>query len=71
MTHATTYLPEFDYIIVMKNGRITEYGPYSELMARQGDFSDFIITYCQEEQNVRKVNNICKSKSDKKFIMVF
>lgn len=38
----------------MKNGHITESGTYTELMRRQGDFSDFIITYSQEDQNMQK-----------------
>ncbi|XP_065206736.1 multidrug resistance-associated protein 1-like [Planococcus citri] len=49
VTHATNYLSEVDYIIVMKGGCITENGTYNELMKKQGDFSDFIMTYSQED----------------------
>ena len=43
MTHGIGFLPQMDKIIVMKNGAISEIGTYSELIAKKGDFSDFIM----------------------------
>lgn len=48
MTHAITYLPEVDLIIVLKNGQITESGTYKELLAQKGAFAEFLVQYLQE-----------------------
>lgn len=50
MTHSITYLAEVDYVIVMKNGMITENGTYEELLSRRGDFADFINNHSVEEE---------------------
>lgn len=62
VTHATTYLSEVDYIIVMKEGRVTENGTYNELMTKQGDFSDFIMTYSQEDLRTALGNFLVQNK---------
>ena len=43
-----THLPSCDEIVVLKNGRIAEMGAYSELIARKGDFAEYITTYLRE-----------------------
>lgn len=48
VTHAVTYLPEVDHILVMNNGAISESGTYKELLAKKGAFADFLIQYMQE-----------------------
>ena len=51
VTHNFTYLPQVDYIIVLKNGTITEKGTHEELMGKEGDFSAFLVTY--SENNIQ------------------
>ena len=50
VTHGISYLPKTDYIIVMKDGKISEQGSYSELLARKGEFADFLIEYMAEQE---------------------
>ena len=49
VTHGLTYLPQTDKIIVMKEGKISETGTYTELLEKKGDFADFLIQYFSEE----------------------
>ena len=49
VTHGVSYLPKTDKIIVMKNGKISEQGSYSELLERKGEFADFLIEYMAEQ----------------------
>lgn len=49
VTHGITYLPKTDYIIVMKDGRVSEQGTYQDLVERKGDFAEFLIEYMNEE----------------------
>ena len=51
VTHAVTYLPKTDHIIVMKDGRISEQGSYQELVERKGDFAAFLIEHMTEADN--------------------
>ncbi|KAG8270623.1 Canalicular multispecific organic anion transporter 1 [Homalodisca vitripennis] len=48
VTHAITYLPEVDLIVVLKEGQVTESGTYKELLAQKGAFADFLVQYLQE-----------------------
>ncbi|KAI5710679.1 hypothetical protein M8J75_010653 [Diaphorina citri] len=50
VTHGITYLPEVDQIIVLKNGQVSESGNYQELLAKKGDFAEFLISHIQEER---------------------
>jgi ABC-type multidrug transport system fused ATPase/permease subunit len=40
--HQLQYLPQMDWVVVMKNGKITMQGTYSQLMAESEDFSNLI-----------------------------
>ncbi|XP_026871524.2 multidrug resistance-associated protein 1 isoform X1 [Electrophorus electricus] len=50
VTHALSFLPQVDLILVMVDGEITETGSYAELLGRQGAFADFLRTYANAEQ---------------------
>lgn len=45
VTHAVTFLPQVDEVIVLKDGRLVESGSYSELIDNDGDFAQFIVQY--------------------------
>ncbi|XP_015783925.1 multidrug resistance-associated protein 1 [Tetranychus urticae] len=49
VTHRITFLPQVDQIIVMKDGKFRESGTYAELMAKKGEFADFIVQYLAEQ----------------------
>lgn len=42
ITNNLSLLPDVDNIIVLKDGRISETGTYTQLMENKGDFSDFV-----------------------------
>lgn len=48
VTHGITYLPEVDNIIVVKDGEITEFGSYKQLLEKRGAFSEFLVQHLQE-----------------------
>lgn len=43
VTHAVTFLPRVDEVVVMEGGRVVEKGSYAELVAKQGDFANFVL----------------------------
>ncbi|KAG8337592.1 Canalicular multispecific organic anion transporter 1 [Homalodisca vitripennis] len=45
VTHAVTFLPQVDVIVVMKAGEISEIGTFKELMGKKGEFSEFLIQH--------------------------
>lgn len=48
VTHAVTFLPQVDQIIVFKDGKISESGTYKELLTQKGDFAEFLVQYLSE-----------------------
>ena len=56
VTHAISYLPQVDNIIVMKNGAISEIGSYEQLINNKGDFAGFLLEQLQ--------NSVDKSDSE-------
>uniref|UniRef100_A0A4W4G676 ABC-type glutathione-S-conjugate transporter n=1 Tax=Electrophorus electricus TaxID=8005 RepID=A0A4W4G676_ELEEL len=50
VTHALSFLPQVDLILVMVDGEITETGSYAELLGRQGAFADFVKTFAGNER---------------------
>lgn len=48
VTHGITYLPDVDYIYVLKDGEISESGAYQELLNKKGAFAEFLIHHLQE-----------------------
>uniref|UniRef100_A0A9L0TIK6 Multidrug resistance-associated protein 1 n=1 Tax=Equus caballus TaxID=9796 RepID=A0A9L0TIK6_HORSE len=57
VTHGISYLPQVDVIIVMSGGKISEMGSYQELLARDGDFAEFLRTYASAEQEQDEQDN--------------
>ncbi|OTF77184.1 hypothetical protein BLA29_002535 [Euroglyphus maynei] len=50
VTNNISLLPEFDQIIVLNHGKISETGTYSQLMASSGKFSDFVREFASNEK---------------------
>lgn len=55
MTHNVQVLKKVDYIVVMKEGRISEQGTYQQLVENEGHFSNYLLEYMIEE---------CKKEED-------
>ncbi len=49
VTHAVTFLPKVDKIIVLKKGVISESGSYKELLAQKGDFAEFLVQHISDQ----------------------
>ncbi|XP_042871644.1 ATP-binding cassette sub-family C member 3-like [Penaeus japonicus] len=49
VTHAVTFLPRVDEVIVLKDGQMVEKGSYNELVAKQGDFANFVQRHQNED----------------------
>lgn len=54
VTHALHFLPQVDYIYVISEGHITEFGTYSELMSHGKDFSRFVTEFGSKEEEDKK-----------------
>nr|XP_013004976.1 canalicular multispecific organic anion transporter 2 isoform X2 [Cavia porcellus] len=54
VTHGISFLPQTDFIIVMADGQVSEMGPYSELMQRDGSFANFLRNYTFDEGPVEE-----------------
>ena len=50
VTHAITFLPQVDRIVVLNDGHVTEMGQYDELLQNNGAFADFLRMYLIEEE---------------------
>ncbi|XKL66878.1 hypothetical protein PGB90_010298 [Kerria lacca] len=60
VTHNITYLPQVDFIIVLKNGSISESGTYNELLKKKGPFAEFLFTYLNQDSNVEEKEDLNK-----------
>lgn len=61
VTHQLQYLSQCDGIIVLTNGRITERGKHSDLMAKNGEYSNLITTFYTQDDSEKEeelVNSI-------------
>ena len=56
VTNSLTFVDEFDLIVVLDNGCISECGTFTELLNRQGPFTEFL------HEHMRK--KIGKSEAD-------
>ena len=50
VTNNISLLPDFDQIIVLNHGAISEIGTYSQLMASSGKFSEFVREFASNEK---------------------
>ncbi|KAG5671138.1 hypothetical protein PVAND_001351 [Polypedilum vanderplanki] len=64
VTHAISYLPKVDEILVMTNGEISESGSYKILLAQKGAFSEFLIQYLQEHPDDEDINELDVENED-------
>ncbi|KAF0309902.1 Canalicular multispecific organic anion transporter 2 [Amphibalanus amphitrite] len=48
VTHGIAHLSRADLIVVLRDGRVSETGPYRQLMDNRGAFSDFLLQYLTE-----------------------
>ncbi|KAG8247923.1 Canalicular multispecific organic anion transporter 1 [Homalodisca vitripennis] len=51
VTHGVTFLHQVDVIVVMKAGEISEMGTFKELLAKRGEFSDFLVHHIAESEH--------------------
>lgn len=49
VTHGITFLPEVDWIVVLKEGEVSETGTYKELLEKKGAFAEFLLHHLQEK----------------------
>lgn len=52
VTHGVTFLPQVDVIVVLKKGEITEMGTFKELLAKKGEFSEFLVQHIAGAEDV-------------------
>ena len=48
VTNSVAFLDQMDYIVVMKNGRISEAGSYKELLANEGYFTEYLMEHMSQ-----------------------
>ena len=48
MTHKIAVLPHVDQIVVLKEGKISESGTYSQLIRNGGSFAEFLAEFMSE-----------------------
>ena len=49
VTHRASVLPNVDQIVVLKDGSISEFGTFEELIANKGDFAEFVAEYILQQ----------------------
>lgn len=62
MTHSVRFLSEVDYIIVLKDGTVSECGTYAELLSNNEAFAEFLRNYTSEENS-----DSCEGTKSSKF----
>uniref|UniRef100_A0A4W4G3P4 ABC-type glutathione-S-conjugate transporter n=1 Tax=Electrophorus electricus TaxID=8005 RepID=A0A4W4G3P4_ELEEL len=61
VTHALSFLPQVDLILVMVDGEITETGSYAELLGRQGAFADFTLADSEQNQDPEELGKLTEA----------
>ncbi|CAE6419804.1 unnamed protein product [Rhizoctonia solani] len=65
VTHKLDFLPHVDYIITLSEGKITEQGTYTDLMASNGFFARFISEFSKNSASESDTTEL-KPQNDKK-----
>ncbi|XP_065205461.1 multidrug resistance-associated protein 1-like isoform X2 [Planococcus citri] len=60
VTHSVTHLSKVDFIVVIKDGTISECGTFQELLDSKGDFSELLVTCLEDnlESNVEDLGEL-------------
>lgn len=56
MTHRLSVLDACDVVYVLKDGTISEWGTYRQLVARKGAFADFLVQHLQEKASSDEIS---------------
>ncbi|KAJ3271229.1 hypothetical protein HDV01_006962 [Terramyces sp. JEL0728] len=64
VTHQLHFLPQTDYIVVMKEGRIAEQGTYTQLMEAKGEFCTLMNSYGSAEHKSESDDDISAASDD-------
>ncbi|KAK2714333.1 hypothetical protein QYM36_008785, partial [Artemia franciscana] len=64
VTHGITYLSKTDKIIVLKDGQISEMGSFKELLAKKGDFSDFLVEHLTQEEQDENIPDVIEIRKE-------
>ncbi|XP_069173762.1 ATP-binding cassette sub-family C member 3 isoform X2 [Procambarus clarkii] len=61
VTHALTFLPQVDTVLVMRDGRLVEKGAYTQLVASGGEFAQFILQHfsSMDNEEVEELEELC------------
>ncbi|XP_037803863.1 canalicular multispecific organic anion transporter 2-like [Penaeus monodon] len=64
VTHAVTFLPRVDEVIVIKDGQMLEKGTYTNLIAKQGDFASYVLRHQTESAEEKSEKDLKLSRPD-------
>ncbi|KAH7932672.1 hypothetical protein HPB49_000594 [Dermacentor silvarum] len=54
VTHRLSVLPEVDTVVVMRDGTMSDYGSFQELLSRGGAFSEFLTQFIVEREQTEQ-----------------
>ncbi|XP_069971268.1 multidrug resistance-associated protein 1 [Penaeus vannamei] len=64
VTHAVTFLPRVDEVIVIKDGQMLEKGTYTNLVAKQGDFASYVLRHQNENAEDKSEKDLKLSRAN-------
>lgn len=67
VTHAVTFLPQVDEVMVMQDGQLVERGRYTSLLASEGSFARFIVQHIKdlaEDEAEEEMEQLCDQLED-------
>ncbi|XP_069135571.1 multidrug resistance-associated protein 1-like isoform X2 [Argopecten irradians] len=71
VTHGIQWLPMMDNILVMVNGKISEFGSYEDLISHDGPFAQFLKEYfLEDEEEDEQIDPEVRAMKDKIFQQV-